>query len=366
MSSQEKIDYQEIATQCDAVCGLAEKQLAEMDGMLQKLKNSSSSLLSEQTTLLEMRIEEKRNGLQVGIDAVREKAKLDAKKGTVTVSNHSKEYLHRDDAINAAETLKHQVDKLASSKLVEFQGLLETLLKADIEDSYRRLCEKGNGVVTVSASVQSLLDGITDATLKQFTYLAYLQDPTLSGDELLAAGRRLSEETYESRYEREVEKIRAELQAAKVEKEEIEKITAKKDDSKRESLVAMREAASKEIVDEKVRRQALKVITQAIRARGFIVDKNNIKIKKETNEVVMVALKASGEKAEFRIFLDGKFIYHFHGYEGQACQKDIEPFMQDLEEVYGIHVIKQTEIWSNPDKISTMKYQAINTNKNRR
>ena len=65
-------------------------------------------------------------------------------------------------------------------------------------------------------------------------------------------------------------------------------------------------------------------------------------------------------------FLDGKFIYHFHGYEGQACQKDIEPFMQDLEEVYGIHVTKQTEIWSNPDKNSTMKYQAINTNKNRR
>ena len=62
---------------------------------------------------------------------------------------------------------------------------------------------------------------------------------------------------------------------------------------------------------------------------------------------------------------DGKFVYDFHGYEGQACQKDIEPFMSDLEEVYGIHVTKQQEIWSNPDKISTMKYQAMNTNKNR-
>lgn len=39
--------------------------------------------------------------------------------------------------------------------------------------------------------------------------------------------------------------------------------------------------------------------------------------------------------------------------------------MKDLEEVYGVHVTKQTEIWSNPDKISTMKYQAINTNKNK-
>ena len=104
----------------------------------------------------------------------------------------------------------------------------------------------------------------------------------------------------------------------------------------------------------------------AIKQRGFIVDKKNIKINRESNEVVMVALKASGEKAEFRVFLDGRFIYDFRGYEGQACQKDIEPFMKDLEEVYGIHVTKSQEIWSNPDKISTMKYQTFNTNKNRR
>ena len=91
-----------------------------------------------------------------------------------------------------------------------------------------------------------------------------------------------------------------------------------------------------------------------------------LKINRETNEVTMVALKASGERATFKIFLDGKFIYDFRGYEGQACQKDIEPFMTALEEVYGIHVTERQEIWSNPDKISTMKYQAMNTNKNKR
>ena len=47
----------------------------------------------------------------------------------------------------------------------------------------------------------------------------------------------------------------------------------------------------------------------------------------------MVAMKASGERADFKIYMDGKFIYDFHhGYKGQACQKDIEPFMKDLEE----------------------------------
>ena len=47
-------------------------------------------------------------------------------------------------------------------------------------------------------------------------------------------------------------------------------------------------------------------------------------------------------------------------------EKDIEPFMTALEEVYGIHVTERQEIWANPDKISTMKYQAMNTNKNKR
>lgn len=360
MSHQTQIDYQHIATQCKSVCELAENQLAEMDEMLAQLERTSSSLLSEQTKVLSENIKAERDRLLQKLQETRKVADGYAAQGR---GYDGKVYAK---TINAAEALKREVDILASSKLVEFKGLLETLLKSSIEDSYRQMIKKGKGVVTVTAAMQNVFDGIADGTLKQFTYLAYLQDPTLSGDKLVEAGKRLSGETYESRYEREVEKIRAELEAAKVEKDEIEKITATKGASKRETLTAMREAASQEIVDEKVRRQALKVITQAIQTRGFIVDKKNIKIKRDTNEVIMVALKASGEKAEFRIFLDGKFIYHFHGYEGQACQKDIEPFMHDLEEVYGIHVTNQTDIWSNPDKIATMKYQAINTNKNRR
>jgi len=75
----------------------------------------------------------------------------------------------------------------------------------------------------------------------------------------------------------------------------------------------------------------------------------------------MIAQKASGEWAEFKIMLDGKFIYRFDGYEGQACQNDIQPFMRDLEEIYGVKIKEQQEIWSNPDKLSFQKYQQINT-----
>lgn len=369
MSQQVQIDYQGIAIQCQSVCEVAESRLKELDEMLDELKRSSSSILSERSEELEKEIERERVNLVGQINAVREQTAENAKKGTVKTNNHDARYQHRNDVIEAAQKLQKTADKLSSERLIEFQSLLTTLLGESINESYRKMRERNNGVISIDGATQTVLDGIADAVLRQFTYLAYLHDNTLTGDNLIAAGTALKEKslnaTYESRYSEEEQKIRSELEAAKIDKNAVKRVTDKAVGSSQEKLTAMREAATQEIVGEKVRQKSLRIIMKAIQERGFIVDKKNIKIKCETNEVVMVALKASGEKAEFRVFLDGKFIYDFHGYEGQACQKDIQPFMDDLEEVYGIHVTKQTEIWSNPDKISTMKYQTINTNKNK-
>ena len=131
------------------------------------------------------------------------------------------------------------------------------------------------------------------------------------------------------------------------------------------SIDEISEAASAAITDEKVRKETLKVIIKAIKARGFIVDtRNNLKIDREKNVVRLVALKASGQKAEFEIQLSGKFMYRFDGYEGQACKKDIEPFMSDLASIYDINVLHEEVIWDNPDKIQMQQYQHYKTNKN--
>lgn len=90
-------------------------------------------------------------------------------------------------------------------------------------------------------------------------------------------------------------------------------------------------------------------------------------VKKENCELSFDELKVAVDKI-YKYFKDNgiKGRINLAGGEPlQACQKDIEPFMKDLEDVYGIHVTKSQEIWSNPDKISTMKYQAMNTNKNK-
>lgn len=365
MSQQVQINYQQIAVQCNSICEVAEEQLKELEETLERVKSTSTTLLGEQTAKLERSINAEHNALAKQIEELRMLAKEQAKQGTINTSNHDSRYAHRNDCVEAANRLQNSVNALASKKLVEFNGLLDMLLSKSISENYERLRGGANGVV-VGENIQRLLNGISDEVLRQFTYLAYINDPALSGDALIVAGKNLIGQTFESRLEREKQKIRAELEAARVERSTIEKVMSGGDGSPEEQLSAIRTAASDEIVGEKVRQKTLKIIMQAIQARGFVVDKKNIKIKRDTNEVILVALKASGEKAEFRVFLDGKFIYDFRGYEGQACQKDIEPFMHDLEEVYGVKVMSQQTIWSNPDKISTMKYQSINTNKNKR
>ena len=122
--------------------------------------------------------------------------------------------------------------------------------------------------------------------------------------------------------------------------------------------------ANEAITDETIRKETLKVIIKAIKDRGFIVDtKKNLKIDKERNIVKLVALKASGQMAEFEIQLNGKFMYHFDEYEGHACKKDIEPFLEDLKNIYDINILHEEVTWENPDKIQTQKYQYINKNK---
>lgn len=344
MSHAVQINYEQIAVQCHSICEVAENQVAELDKMLADLEGSSSRLLNDQTEALRKQIEREKRELIKSIEAV----KTQADKKTLTTTA-------------GAQALQRQANKLATGRLAEMRALLDSLLSESIAASQARIIDRANGIVRLDEATKNFLDTIEDEMLRQFVYIAFVRDSSLSGNALLEAGKALMNESVEARYEKEAELIRAELAAAKVPAEMVDKIVGAG-----KPIAEIREAATTEIVEEKVRQKSMKLIMKAIAERGFIVDKKNIKINRETNEVMMVALKASGERATFKVFLDGKFIYDFRGYEGQACQKDIEPFMTALEEVYGMHITGKQEIWSNPDKISTMKYQAINTNKNNR
>ena len=143
------------------------------------------------------------------------------------------------------------------------------------------------------------------------------------------------------------------MRAEKVSEEAMDRVVGDEEDV---SPLEMMDAATSEIMDERLRRSAIQAIVRSISARGFVVDRSNIRHIRETDTVRLVAVKPGGQRAEFSIDLHGRFMYHFQGYEGSACEKDIGPLERDLEEVYGIRLTDRQTVWSNPDRMAAMHH----------
>lgn len=372
MSHAVRIDYQGISIQCQSICEMASSQLCKLDRMLDEIENGSSRLLNTQTEALRKEISRTKEKLQRKIDSVVQKARSNASKGAVVVdSDFMGKHANAYDVIDEARELEEMVARLSDTKIVEFESLLNQLLGNQLESQNERLKALASGTIKINTSVQQKIDSIEDEIIKQYVYLAWVEHPDDSFDTIYAyameSKRKADNQQYEKTEAVKMEEIKKELRAEKIDEATIDRITSVSEGSAKERVIKAREQANAEIVGEKVRKESVKIIVKAIKNRGFVVDAKSIKIDRANNQVIIVAMKPSGAKAEFKVFLDGKFEYRFDGYEGQACQKDIQPFMNDLEEVYGIKVVNQTELWSgNPDKNSTMKYQTVNHNTNRR
>ncbi len=158
-----------------------------------------------------------------------------------------------------------------------------------------------------------------------------------------------------------VSDIRKAMTAEKVAKESIDAVVGT---SPEVSPLDLMDAATSEIIDERLRRSAVKAIVGCITSKGFVVRREDIRHIRETDSVKITAMKPGGQKAEFSIDLNGKFIYHFQGYEGRACEKDIGPMEADLEKVYGIKLTDKKTLWSNPDKEGKQHHMEMKVRRN--
>ena len=274
MSHTVQINYEQIAVQCHSICEVAENQVAELDKMLADLEGSSSRLLNDQTEALRKQIEREKSQLLKEIKTVLERADEDAKKGIVTGDSDRLNIGQTRSVIATAEQLRTRVNELAADRLAEMRALLDSLLSESIAANQAKIIDRANGVIRLDEATKKFLDTIEDEVLRQFVYIAFVRDSSLSGAELLEAGKALMNESVEARYEKEAEIIRAELAAAKVPAETVDKIVGAGT-----PIAEIREAATTEIVEEKIRQKSMKLIMKAIAERGFIVDKKNIKIK---------------------------------------------------------------------------------------
>jgi hypothetical protein len=367
MSHRVVINYEAIAIECRSICEVASKQLCQIDELLQRLDETSQSLQGGETDGMKRRLRERARTIRERMDEIVKQSEIQVRLGTVVTDT---DFLRGGDGrgvVAAARALSREVNVLTTADIARYEALLDSLLKSKLAEHTREMRLRASGTVAISAEFSARLAEIDDEALKGFVYIEWLDNRNVGKtfEELKALAESKMKDGAENYFKANRKKIIAgietEMRATKLDDETIAATLAAEGADTGTIIAEIREKATKELISEAVRKKTLKVVKECIESKGFIVDGKNIKLNREKNEVVMVAQKAGGEQAEFRVMLDGRFIYDFNGYEGQACQNDIKPFMRDLEEIYGVKVTGREEIWSNPDKLSTQKYQQMKT-----
>lgn len=352
MSHKVTISYEGLTIQIQAECDNAIHSLCKIDRVLEKIHNTANKLetskvkeyeryLLKSKTLIKKKIEDFKKTL----DQYRHLKKI----GDFSVQNEYNEVRNR--LTKQSSELAHIVSELTGSKL----AVIDQMINDGLINAGQSLLEKSRGVINIDADLLNKINTIDDISLRELAYRELLNGENESFNTILRKAKSKYDILLEKKVNQVVNECKSELQTRGISSNIIENIN---------SIDEATQITNQAIVDEKVRKDTLKIIIKSIRDRGFIVDtKKNLKIDRKNNIVKLVALKASGQKAEFDIQLSGKFMYHFDGYEGQACNKDITPFMDDLKNIYDINVLHEEVEWSNPDKIQAQKYQYVNKNK---
>lgn len=369
MSHKVTIDFEGISIQIKSQCEVATHSLCKIDKKLELIHKNADKLETSKIKEYEEYLLNSKATIQKQIDVVSKNLKeykllktktfdTDIRYGDDKSKELAKKYQElTGDIKNQVSELKKLVNNLTGSKLEIIDQMINEELLNIGNETYQRLLDKAHGVIDISEEKINKVNAIEDVSLRELVYRELLKEENsnLEFNKILEKAQNEYDVLLGKKTKDVIESYKNELRFNGIDTEVLDNVN---------SIEEANEILNDTIIDEKIRKETLMVIIKAIKDRGFIVDtKKNLKIDHKRNIVKLVALKASGQKAEFEIQLNGKFMYHFDGYEGLACNKDITPFMDDLKNIYDIKVLHEEVEWSNPDKIQTQKYQYVNKNK---
>ncbi len=347
MSHQVVIDYSGITIKTAAQCDVAVVSLCKIDKAIENVHKNASKFENEKLIEYENYLTNAKNKLKTQIEDMQQTLE----KYKNYKSYDEKAYRqYQQKVIAKANSLVEFASNLTGSKL----AVIDQMINEGLFNVARTLKNKVDGVIEVNCELTNQINNIEDVSLRELAMLEATKDNNVNFDTILIRAQNKYNELLGKKQQEVITEYKEELA-----KKGIDRDVIKDTDSIDEATNKYNEA----LIDESVRKEILTIIVKTIRKRGFIVNKNNIKLDKNLNLVKLVALKASGQKAEFEIQLNGKFMYRFDNYEGQACKKDITPFIEDLKNIYDINILHGEVIWENPDKIQMQKYQHLNTNK---
>lgn len=386
MSHIVSVDFQHIFIECTEVCESIVARIAELQKLFVEFEQASKGAIDEQDQSLVRSFEREVMEWLCQVHSIREAIHREAiqihsDQGRWIGDSDSTIFRNRYQQIDLAYALRREVNRRVATSIPAIRALISQMYDARIkrlmtmnkkEGQHSRAQQTENVELSCEQSrapqsmIGRLLASIDDATQREFTYMAYVLNPHIEKAELLQAGKRMYDTAMENERQKlldeELRKQKLAMESIKMPQEDIDKALAIQGTTA-QKIEQLYGQTSEAIVKEKMRKESLKIILKAIKSQGFVVPLNDIV--RQGEQVVVRAHKIGGQVAKFTINLDGKFIYDFQGYEGQACQNDIEPFLKDLEEIYGAHLINRQEIWKNPDKIQNKKMQVANTKKDK-
>lgn len=359
MSQQVMVDYQGVSIQAHAKCDVALHSLCKIDKTLEKIHKTADKLDSNKIKVYEKELINAKEIIKQKIESFQTTLEKYKKAKIYRTDEYSQQHLtfleFRKKVIEESEELAKTANELTGAKLAVVDEMInEELLNAG-NQSVENLFDEVHGVQNINRQIISNINEIEDASLRELAYQELLKNKNGSFEYIIKEARHHYDLLLGRKTEEVIFECKEELACNGIDTDVLDNV---------KTIDEAIKTTNNAIADEIVRKETLKIIIKAIKSRGFVVDtKNNLKLDKKRNVVKLVALKASGQMAEFEIQLNGKFMYHFDEYEGHACKKDITPFLDDLKNIYDINILHEEVVWENPDKIQMKKYQHAKENK---
>ncbi len=357
MSHRVTVSLDGVAAECQGICDRASDSLHQIDDVIADIsKNATRFKTADTEGYIAMLKESKAAILRELTEFERYLDEVKHQTGT---------FRDQQEIMDRARELNRTVLDLTGPKLDILPEMINEQLFSNMEKYQEEL---KNAVrekrFSLAGGDMERLSGIQDIGLRECVYREIMTGRHASFDAALAEARKAYREKTDRLLEKNRDRIlgrmKADLEKHHLDTAAVDSIMAGKAPLDEKTVSDISRDVDKSIRGEMMRKKAIGMIVGAIRKRGFLFDpKQCIKLDRASNIVRIAVKRPDGRQVTFEVYLDGRFMYHFEGYEGMACTKDENPFLETLEKVYGMKIASRHIDWENPDRLQNRKMQAM-------
>lgn len=357
MSHRVTVSLDVAAAECQGICDRASDSLHRIDEVIADIRANATRFSGREVNGYIASLEDSKSEILNRLK--------DFESFLGEIKNRSGTPEERVRIMERARELNRTVRELTGPKLDILPEMIHEQLFANMERYQEELRQAGREKrFSMTEEDTRRLSGIQDIGLRECVYRELLSGDQASFDAALESARTKYREKTDRLLEKNREKVlgrmKTELVRHGLDTSRVDSMLKDAGPLTEESAMELSGSVDESIRDEMMRKKAIGMIIGAIRKRGFVFDPRQcIRIDRAKNVVNIAVKRTDGRQVTFEVYLDGRFMYHFEGYEGMACTRDENPFLETLEKVYGMKISGVRVDWENPDRLQNRKMQTM-------